>query len=387
MKSISSLPPSPAVRGTGEKAYPAPGHRVYNFGAGPATFPLSVLEEAREALADFKGLGAGVIEISHRSPEFLEMITECDALLRELMSIPPGYRVLYAHGGGQLQFSMVPFNLIAWRPARKALYIDTGSFASRAAEIAMRYGFTHVPGHSRETGYDRIPEFDPAWLEPDASYLHITTNNTAMGTRWAHIPDCGDLPLVGDLTSEILSRPMDVSRFGLIYAGAQKNLAPPGLAVVIIREDLMGHALPTTPKLMNYAELAKDPYSLTNTPTVLSLYMMRLMLGWMKDRGGVARMEESNEEKAARIYRILDGGGFYRGYALPQYRSIMNVTFTLADAGLLTRFLEEAHLAGLYALRGHGARGGVRASLYNAMPMEGVDALAAFITEFERRNG
>lgn len=384
-----SSPPTAARRAaTTGKAYPLPGHRVYNFGAGPAAFPLAVMEQAREAMVDFAGLGAGILEISHRSREFLALIEESDALLRELMDIPQDYRMLLAHGGGQLQFSMVPFNLIARKPARKALYVDTGVFASRAIEIAARYGYVHVPAHSRENNYDRIPAFHPDWLEPDASYLHITTNNTVMGTRWATIPDCGALPLVGDMTSEILSRAIDVRRFGLIYAGAQKNLAPPGLAVVIIRSDLIGHALPETPRLMNYGELAKDPHSLANTPTSLSVYMMRLMLGWVKEQGGVPAMERRAAERARLVYDEVDrSGGFYRPYARPEHRSTMNVTFTVSDPGLLERFVDEADQAGLYALKGHYARGGIRASMYNAMPTEGAKALADFMVEFQRRNG
>lgn len=350
--------------------------------------PLPVMEATREALADFAGLGAGVVEISHRSAEFLALVEESFALLRELLAIPEHYRILLAHGGGQLQMSMVPFNLIAYRPARKALYIDSGVFASRALDIATRYGYVHVPGHSRDSDYDRIPAFDASWIDPEASYLYITTNNTVMGTRFQSFPDTGDLPLVGDMTSELLSRPIDVSRFGLIFAAAQKNLAPSGLALVILREDLMGHALPQTPRIMNYAELGKDAYALANTPTSLSVYMMRDVLRWVKAEGGVSEMERRAGLRSRRLYEVIDAsGGFYRGYALPEHRSAMNVTFTLPDAERLERFLAEADQAGLYALKGHTARGGVRASIYNAMPMEGVALLADFMRDFQRRNG
>jgi phosphoserine aminotransferase len=369
------------------KAYPAPGHRVYNFSAGPATLPLSVLEKAREALLDFQGLGASVVEVSHRTPEFLALIEESLALLRELLAVPENYRILLLHGGGQLQFSMVPFNLIAYRPARKALYTDTGLFASRAVEIAVRYGYVSVPWHSRETDYDRVPEIDPAEVDPEASYLHITSNNTVMGTCWDTFPDTGGVPLVADMTSEILSRTLDLRQFGLIYAGAQKNLAPAGLSMAIIREDLLGHALPETPKLMNYAVFAEDRHSMANTPSSFSVFMLRQMMDWVKEQGGVAALEQRNRDKAAILYRILDESAFYRGFALPEHRAIMNVTFGLPDAGLLKRFLAEADGEGLMSLAGHHARGAVRASIYNAMPVEGVQALADFMTEFERRHG
>jgi phosphoserine aminotransferase len=370
------------------KARPAPGRRAYNFNAGPSMLPLSVMEEAREGLVDFAGLGAGVVEISHRSPEFLALVEESLALLRELQAVPKNYRILFAHGGGQLQMSMVPFNLIAYRPARKALYVDSGLFASRAIEIGSRYGFVHVPAHSRDSEYDRVPEIDPATLDPQASYLYITTNNTVMGTRFQTFPDTGDLPLVGDMTSEILSRRFDVSRFGVIFAGAQKNLAPSGLALVIVREDLLGHALPTTPRIMNYAELAKDSHALANTPTTLSLYMMCLMLRWVKAEGGVAEMERRAGQRSRMLYDLIDAsGGYYRGYVQPAHRATMNVTFALPSAELLARFLAEADRAGLYALKGHDARGGVRASIYNAMPVDGIALLADFMKDFQRRNG
>jgi phosphoserine aminotransferase len=361
---------------------------VYNFTAGPSMLPLSVMEQAREALLDFAGLGAGVVEISHRSPEFTRIVEEALTLLRELLAVPDSHRILLAHGGGQLQMSMVPFNLIAYRPARKALYVDSGLFASRAVEIGARYGYVHVPAHSRETDYDRVPELEPAMLDADASYLYLVGNNTVMGTRFPRFPDTGALPLVVDMTSELLSRPLDIARFGVIFAGAQKNLAPSGLAVVIVREDLLGHALPTTPRVMNYQELASDPLSMANTPTTLSVYMMWLMLRWVAEHGGVAEMERRAAQRSGLLYDVIDtSGGFYRGYAVPAHRATMNATFTLADEALLEPFLAEAEQAGLYALKGHAARGGVRASIYNAMPPEGVQMLAEFMREFQRRRG
>ncbi|HKI99409.1 MAG TPA: 3-phosphoserine/phosphohydroxythreonine transaminase [bacterium] len=379
---------SPAQIRPAAKARPAPGRRAYNFNAGPSMMPLSVMEQTREALVDFAGLGAGVVEISHRSAEFLALVEESQSLMRELLAVPANYRILMAHGGGQLQMSMVPFNLIAYRPARRALYIDSGLFASRAADIATRYGYVHVPGHSRDADYDRVPAFDPGWLDPEASYLYITSNNTVMGTRWQTYPDTGALPLVADMTSDILSRRLDISQFGLIFAGAQKNVAPAGLAVVIVREDLLGHALPTTPRILNYAELGRDPLSMANTPSTLSLYMMCLMLRWVKAEGGVDEMERRAERRSRLLYDLIDAsGGFYRGYVQPAHRSTMNVTFALPDADRLERFLAEADQAGMYALRGHGSRGGVRASIYNAMDFAGVELLADFMREFQRRNG
>ena len=368
-------------------ARPAPGNRVYNFTAGPSTLPLEVMEQVRQDLFDYGGLGAGIAEISHRSQEFHAIVEEGEALLHELMGIPDDYRVLFCHGGGQLQFSMVPLNLIGLKPARKALYVDTGSFAARAADIATRYGYVHVPAHSRETDYDRVPRLDEELLAQDASYIHITTNNTAMGTYWREIPDTGALPLAADMTSEILSRVVDVRRFGLIYAGAQKNLGPSGLAMVILRKELLGHALPGTPQLLNYTDLASDRYSMGNTPATVPIYIMLLILRWVKKQGGVAALEKTNAEKAALLYRVIDGSGFYRGFALPEHRSPMNVTFDLPDGALNDRFVAEALEAGLYGLKGHRSRGGVRASIYNAMPIGGASLLAEFMTAFERKNG
>ncbi|MEE8433417.1 MAG: 3-phosphoserine/phosphohydroxythreonine transaminase [bacterium] len=383
--------PHPATQTTASSpkapVRPAPGNRVYNFTAGPATLPLEVMEQVREDLYDYGGLGAGIAEISHRSPEFHAIVEEGEALLHELMDIPDDYRVLFCHGGGQLQFSMVPLNLIGLKPARKALYVDTGSFAARAADIATRYGYVHVPAHSRETDYDRVPRLDAEILHQDASYIHITSNNTAMGTYWRDIPHTGALPLVADMTSEILSRVVDVRRFGLIYAGAQKNLGPSGLAMVILRKELLGHSLPGTPQLLNYTDLASDRHSMGNTPATLPIYMMLLILRWVKEKGGVAAMEKTNAEKAAILYRVIDGSGFYRGFALTEHRSPMNVTFDLPDGELCKRFVAEALAAGLYGLAGHVARGGLRASIYNAMPMGGASLLADFMIEFERANG
>jgi phosphoserine aminotransferase len=361
--------------------------RVYNFTAGPAMLPLPVLQRVHEEFFDFQGLGASIIEISHRSPEFEALLKETEGLLRELMDIPATYKVVFCHGGGQMQFSMVPLNLMGLKPAGKALYVESGLFSARAAEEAARYGVVTIAASSKDTGFDRIPWVNTDAVDRAASYFHLTTNNTVMGTRWNSFPSTDGVPLVGDATSEILSRPLDLRSFGALYAGAQKNLGPAGLAVVIIREDLLGHAHPLTPKLLNYTQLAHDG-SLTNTVNTFAIYVTRLVLEWLKGEGGVAAIERVNERKAARVYRAVDrSGGFYRGLAQKEHRSVMNVTFDLSSPALQGRFLKEAGEAGLYALKGHSARGGLRASLYNAMPMAGAEALAGFMEEFQRRNG
>ncbi len=361
-------------------------HRVYNFGAGPATLPLPVLQRIQEELLDFQGIGASIIEISHRTPQFEALLNECKELLVELMDIPPNYRVVFAHGGGQMQYAMVPLNLIARKPARKALYARTGLFAGRAIEEARKYGEIVVVADSEPTGFDHIPDIDPAGLDRDASYLYIVTNNTVQGTQWKEFPETDGIPLVGDATSEILSRPIDVARFGLLYAGAQKNLGPAGLAAVIVREDLLNCALPETPSLLDYSRLVRDN-SLTNTANVFAIYVTNLVLHWVKDAGGPAAMQAQNEKKAAVLYDVLDRSGFYRPHARKEHRSTMNVTFSLPGADLLERFVSEAASQGLYKIKGHPTRGGVRVSLYNAMTPDGVQAMAAFMEEFERRNG
>jgi len=361
--------------------------RVYNFTAGPAMLPLPVMQRIHEEFFDFQGLGASVIEISHRSPEFEKLLFETEDLVKELLELPKSYKVLFCHGGGQMQFSMVPLNLMGLKPARKAQVIESGNFSERAIEEARRYGAVEIVATSRDTKYDRIPPFDPARVDPAASYFHITTNNTIMGTSWQTFPETDGVPLVGDMTSEILSRVVDMTKFGAVYAGAQKNLAPPGFALVVIREDLLGHADPLTPKLLNYTQLAKDR-SLTNTVNTFSIYVARLVLEWLKNLGGVPAIEAVNRRKAALVYRALDDSkGFYRPHAQKDSRSFMNVTFTLPSDELLKKFLAEALTRGLYGLKGHARLGGVRASIYNGMPVEGCQALAAFMDDFCRKNG
>lgn len=357
--------------------------RVYNFGAGPAMLPTPVMEKAQREFLDFANLGAGLIEISHRSKEFEKVIADADDLLIKLANIPSNYKILYVHGGAQMQFSAVPLNLINRLPARKAAYVESGNFAKLAAKEAARYGTINTVASSAGHDYDRIPELDVAALDADTSYLHITSNNTIYGTRWQQFPDTGSIPLVADMTSELLSRKLDVSKFGIIFAGLQKNLGPAGLACVIVREDLLDLALPETPNLLNYKTYA-DQHSLANTNNTFAIYMMKLVLEWLDEQGGVEVIEAQNDKKAALLYDVIDSTEFYVGVAHPDHRSTMNVTFNLANDALLETFLAGALERGLYALKGHRNVGGARASIYNAMPVAGCQVLADYMREFEQ---
>ncbi|MBI4082142.1 MAG: 3-phosphoserine/phosphohydroxythreonine transaminase [Candidatus Lambdaproteobacteria bacterium] len=361
--------------------------RVYNFSPGPAMLPLPVMKQVQEELLNWRGMGASIIEISHRSKEFEAVLDETEALLRELMRIPNNYKVVFVSGGGQMQFSVVPLNLIALKPARKALFAQSGNFSQRARDEAKKYGTVLDVASSEDTRFDRIPQVPPAAELPrDASFFLITTNNTIMGTQWHTFPDTGEIPLVGDATSELLSREIDVTKFGLVFAGAQKNLGPAGFSVDIVREDLLGKQLPDTPKLLNLAQLASER-SLTSTPNTFAIYVVNLVLHWLKEQGGVKAIQKVNEQKAALIYAVLDASKFYKGYALKESRSNMNVTFNLPTPALVETFCADALKAGLYALKGHRYKGGIRASIYNAMPLEGAQALVQFMKEFERTHG
>ena len=359
--------------------------RIYNFGAGPAMLPTEVMEKAQAEFVNYKNMGAGVIEISHRSKEFDAIIDHTDAMLAELADIPSNYKVLYVHGGAQMQFSAVPLNLINRKPANKASFIETGNWTVKARKEAARYGNVVTTASSEGSNFDRIPDYDSASIGEDNSYAFITSNNTLFGTRWHNFPETGDVPLVADMTSEFLSRKIDISKFGIIFAGMQKNLGPAGLAVVIIREDLLGLALPSTPALLDYKVYA-DSHSLSNTTNTFAIYMMSLVLDWLKGKGGVEKMEAVNEAKAKVIYDCIDASDFYLGVAHPDHRSTMNVTFNLANNDLLDNFVAGALENGLYALKGHRAVGGARASIYNAMPIEGCQKLVDYMTEFERSN-
>ena len=285
-----------------------------------------------------------------------------------------------------MQFSAVPLNLINFKPARKATFVLTGNWAVKASKEAARYGNCINIASSEDTNFDRIPDWNTDTLDLESSYAYITSNNTLYGTRWHSFPDTGDVPLIADMTSEFLSREIDVSQFGIIFAGLQKNLGPAGLALVIIREDLLDYALPETPMLLNY-KVYEEQHSLANTNNTFAIYMMSLVLDWLKDQGGVQKIEQRNDSKASHVYDFIDKSDFYSGTAHPDHRSIMNVTFNLAENDLLSGFLEDALNAGLYALKGHRAVGGARASIYNAMPMAGCEALVNFMSEFERTKG
>lgn len=361
-------------------------NKVYNFGAGPAMLPEPVMRKIQQEWLDYQGMGVSVIEVSHRAKEFVAILEEAQALFRELTGLPENYRILFIHGGARMQFSALPLNLAGRKPGKKCLYFETGNFAKLAAKDAKGFCQVEIAASSAETNYDRIPEYDPAIFTDDVSYVHITGNNTIYGTRWNRFPETGGVPLVADMTSEILSRQVDYSKFGVIYAGMQKNLGPSGMAMVIIREDLLGHAAEQTPVLLNYTQADADN-SLTNTTNTFAVYTTKLVLEWLKEQGGVAAIEKRNEEKATRLYRLIDTSDFYRGVAHPEHRSIMNVSFNLPSEELEAKFLKEAGAAGLYALKGHRNVGGIRASIYNPMPLDGIAALAIFMQEFAQANG
>ena len=359
---------------------------VYNFGAGPAMLPLPVMKKIQEEFLDFQGMGISLIELSHRSKEFGALLERTDELFKELTNLPDNYKILYVHGGAQMQFSAVPMNLISRKPARKAFYFETGNFATVAKKEAEKYGDIIVAASSKDTNHDRIPNFDPATVTADASYAYITSNNTIYGTQWPEFPVFGKVPLVVDATSEILSREMDFSKFGIIFAGIQKNLGPSGLAVVIVREDLLGKADKKTPKLLDYSIYEKS-HSLANTNNTFAIYAINLVLEWLKEQGGVKSIEKRNNEKAKILYDIIDSSDYYQGHAQLTSRSKMNVAFNLPSPKQLELFLEQTLANGLYALKGHRNVGGARASIYNPMPLEGVQALGEFMREFERKNG
>lgn len=360
--------------------------RVYNFGAGPAMLPTSVMERARDEFLDYQGMGASVIEISHRSKEFEALLAHTDELFREISGLPEEFEILYVHGSAQMQFAAVPFNLLDLNPAHKAAYIESGNFAMLARKEASRFGNITVAASSENTNFDRIPDFNPTLLDEDTSYVHLTSNNTIFGTRWHSFPDTGHIPLVADMTSELLSRKLDFNKFGLIFAGLQKNLGPSGMATALIRKDLLGKALPTTPSLLNYAVYAKN-HSMPNTINTFAVYMMNLVLQWLKEQGGLSAIEALNTTKATLIYDVIDNNDFYIGSAHKDHRSHMNVTFNLANSDLDQKFLDEALTHDLYALKGHRMVGGIRASIYNAMPLEGCQTLADFMQDFARKNG
>ncbi len=358
--------------------------RVYNFSAGPAMLPEEVLRQARDEMLDWHGTGMSVMEMSHRGKQFMSIARQAEADLRELMAIPENYRVLFLQGGASLQFAMVPLNLM--RGPGKADYVLTGSWSKKAIAEGKRFGAVSIAASSEETGFTRIPPQQAWQLDPEAAYVHYTPNETIQGVEFHWIPETGEVPLVADMSSTILSRPIDVSRFGVIYAGAQKNIGPAGLTIVIVREDLIGHAQAGTPTLLDYATHA-EAGSMYNTPPTYAWYLAGLVFQWLKRQGGLAAMGERNRRKAEKLYGAIDGSDFYANPVNPADRSWMNVPFTLADPALDPLFLKEAEAEGLTTLKGHRSVGGMRASIYNAMPEEGVDALVQFMAEFERRHG
>lgn len=358
--------------------------RIVNFSAGPAVLPLEVLEEAQRNLVSLPGVGMSVLEISHRSAAFDEIIETCEADLRELAGIPGNYRVLFLQGGASLQFSMVPMNLLP--PGASADYIVTGVWAQKAVKEAKRAGNVKIAGSTEADKFSRVPAQSELTLDPSAAYLHYTTNNTIYGTEFHYVPDAGNVPLVADTSSDMFSRPIDVSKYGLIYAGAQKNLAPAGVTLVIVRDDLLQRTPATLPTMLQYSVHAENR-SLYNTPPVFAIYIMGLVLKWLKKQGGLAAVDRQNARKAERLYAEIDRSGFYRGHAQKGSRSRMNVTFRLPSEELEKKFVKESTAAGLDGLKGHRSVGGLRASVYNAFPESGIDALVDFMRNFEKQNG
>ena len=358
--------------------------RVYNFSAGPSMLPESVLKTAAAEMLDYNGSGQSVMEMSHRSKVYEEIIKACEASLREVMNIPDNYKVLFLQGGASSQFAMVPLNLM--NKNNKADFVVTGQWAKKAYAEAARYGKANVVASSADKTFSYIPKLDPASFDPEADYFHICLNNTIYGTKYHELPDTGSVPLVADISSCALSEPIDVSKFGLLYAGAQKNMGPAGLTVVIIREDLIGNAMDITPTMFNYQTHA-DNGSMFNTTPTYAIYICKLVLDWIKNEiGGLEKMKEINEKKAALLYDFLDSSRLFKGTVEKDSRSLMNIPFVTGDEELDKKFVAEATAAGFVNLKGHRSVGGMRASIYNAMPVEGVEKLVAFMKAFEEAN-
>jgi phosphoserine aminotransferase len=358
--------------------------RIFNFSAGPAVLPLEVLEEVQRDLLSLPGVGMSILEISHRSKAFDEIIQGCESDIRTLAGIPDGYHVLFLQGGASLQFSMVPMNLL---PAGgSADYIVTGVWSEKAVKEAKRVGTVKIAATSAGENHRRIPKQPELALDPGAAYVHYTTNNTIFGTEFHYVPEAGDVPLVADASSDIFSGPIDVSKYALIYAGAQKNLAPAGVTLVIIRDDMVRRTPASLPTMLQYAVHAENK-SLYNTPAAFAIYVMRLVMKWLVAQGGLKAIAERNRRKAAKLYAEIDRTGFYRGHSEKDSRSDMNVTFRLPSEDLEKAFIKEATAAGLDGLKGHRSVGGLRASIYNAFPEAGIDSLVQFMQAFERRHG
>ncbi len=357
--------------------------RVYNFSAGPSMLPLQVLETCAKDMLDYNGSGMSVMEMSHRSPVYDEIIKDAEAKLRQLMNIPDNYKVLFLQGGASTQFAAVPLNLM--NKNKKADYIVSGQFSGKAQKEATKYGDVKIAASSKDANFTFVPKTDRSSFREDADYVHICFNNTIYGTKFPYIPDTGDIPLVADMSSCIISEPVDVSKFGMIYAGAQKNMAPAGLTLVIIREDLMGNAREDIPVMLDYKTMA-DNDSMYNTPPCYCIYVAKLVYEWILGLGGLEEMKKLNEKKAALLYDYLDSQDYYVAPVEKESRSMMNVTFVTGDADLDKKFAKEADAAGLKNLKGHRSVGGMRASIYNAMPYEGVEKLVEFMKEFAKNN-
>jgi phosphoserine aminotransferase len=355
--------------------------RVFNFSAGPAMLPQAVIEKAQQELLEWNGSGMSVMEMSHRGKEYMSIAEKAEADLREVMNIPSNYKVLFLQGGASSQFAMVPMNLL--RGGSKADYLNTGDWSKKAISEARRYCEVNLAADTSEGNFTRAPGQGELKLSADAAYVHYCPNETIRGVEFPYIPEVGDKPLVADMSSTILSREIDVSKFGIIYAGAQKNIGPAGLTIVIVREDLIGETIAGTPTMFDYAIHSKND-SMYNTPATYSWYVAGLVFDWIKQQGGLGKIAEVNERKAAKLYAAIDGSNFYANPVELSARSWMNVPFTLADAELDASFLAGAKERGLVSLKGHRSVGGMRASIYNAMPEEGIDALVAFMAEFEK---
>ncbi|EMA6344935.1 3-phosphoserine/phosphohydroxythreonine transaminase [Bacillus cytotoxicus] len=357
--------------------------RGYNFSAGPSVLPLPVLEKVQAELLNYNGTGMSIMEISHRSSYFQEILEETSSLLRELMHIPDSYDVLFLQGGASLQFSMVPLNVM--NEHKKAGYVLTGTWAKKALQEAKKVGEAVVVASSEEDKFTTIPYISAAMIPSNLDYIHITTNNTIEGTKYVEIPQVATIPLVADMSSNILSEEYDVNQFGVIYAGAQKNLGPAGLTIAIVKKELVGKAKASCPVMLNYETYSKNN-SLYNTPPSFSIYVTKLVLEWLKEQGGVSAMEQQNRKKAALLYQFLDESQLFTSPVDPKYRSLMNIPFTTPSKKLNEQFLQKAKEMGLVTLKGHRSVGGMRASIYNAMPMEGVQKLVAYMKAFELEN-
>jgi phosphoserine aminotransferase len=358
--------------------------RVFNFSAGPAALPESVLERAAEEMLDWHGSGMSVMEMSHRGKEFISIHAKAESDLRELLGVASNYKVLFLQGGAIAENAIVPMNLLRGKPS--ADYIDTGEWSKKSIKEAKKYAAINVAASSSATGYDRVPAREGWRLDPDAAYVHVCSNETIGGVEYHFTPEVGSVPLVADMSSTLMSRPVEVAKYGCIYAGAQKNIGPAGVTIVIVRDDLIGQPHPLLPSAFDYKQQAEND-SMLNTPPTYAIYIAGLVFEWLKERGGLAAMAEHNRRKAALLYDCLDSSGFYASPVQRDSRSLMNVPFKLKDEALDAAFLKGAEARGMVQLKGHRSVGGMRASIYNAVPIEAVQALVAYMKEFEARHG